>query len=338
MNSSRRVRIIIDAMGGDFAPSEIVKGAVLASQKQDVEIILVGPVDIITAEVAKYNGHNPHLRYIGAEGFVREGDSPASALQSRPNSSITVAIKALKAGEGDAVISAGPTGALVGSAIRHLGMIEGIERPVIGGSLSNFAPKTVLMDCGVNVDCKPYHLLTFAIMGSVYARKFLNIDNPTVALLNIGAEENKGNRLVREAYPVLKQSGLNFIGNIEGNEILTGKANVIICDGFVGNVLFKFIEGGLDLINRWLRNKLRLFPFPGLLKLLSKDLTSLTNVPESAGSGLIWGVNGVALKMHGASRAPEVAQKIGQAKLVVEMDVLGAVKSELAAIGSKVNV
>lgn len=335
-----RVRILLDAMGGDFAPTEIVKGAILGVQKHDVEISLIGPKALINAELVKYNGRHPRLSCVDANGFIKEGESESAALsaQSHPDASMAVAVKMLRAGEADAVLSAGPTAALVGSAIRYLGMIDGIERPVIGGSLSTFAPTTVMMDCGVNVDCKPYHLLTFAVMGSIYAKKFLNIANPSVALLNIGAEENKGNRVVREAYSLLKESGLNFIGNVEGNEILAGKANVVVCDGFVGNILFKFTEGGLELIHSWLRRRLRFLPLRGLLKLLSKDLTSLTNMPESAGSGIIWGVDGIALKMHGASRAPEVAEKIAQAKLVVNMDVLGSIKSELAAIKTKVKV
>lgn len=335
---NRKVRIALDAMGGDHAPTEIVKGAILAGQKHDIEITLVGPVDIITAELAKYNGHNPRLRCLSSDGFVKEEDAPALAVQRNSNTSVAVAVKMLKAGQADVVISAGPTAALVGATIRHLGMIEGIERPVIGGALSTFAPKTVLMDCGVNVDSKPDHLLTFAIMGTIYARKFLKIENPSVALLNIGAEENKGSRLMRETYPLLKSSGLNFIGNIEGNEILTGKANVVICDGFIGNILFKFIEGGFEAIQYWLKAKLKPFPLPGLFKILSRDLTKLTSLPESAGSGIIWGVDGIVLKMHGASKAQEVAEKISQAKMVVEMDVLGSLKSELATFGSKVIV
>lgn len=337
---NRKVRIVVDAMGGDYAPTEIVKGAVLAAQKQsDVDITLVGPVETITAEMARYNSHSSLVHFIGADDSIKEGESPVLTAQSRSNSSVAVAVKALRAGEADAVISAGPTGALVGSTIRYLGMIDGIERPVIGGALATFAPDTVLMDCGVNVDCKPSHLLTFAIMGTIYARKFLNIENPSIAILNIGAEENKGNRVTRETYALLKESGLNFIGNVEGNEIMSGKANVIICDGFVGNVLFKFTEGGLELINKWLKSKFGRFPLTvPIFKLISRDLTSLTRIPQSAGSGIIWGVNGVVLKMHGASRAPEVAEKIAQARLVVSLDVLNSLKTELATIGSKLKV
>jgi len=333
--ANRKVKIVVDAMGGDYAPGEIVKGAALAAEKNDIEITLVGPEDTMAAQLAKYNGSQLPLRWVRADEFIREDDPPALSARPRSNTSLAVAAKTVRAGEAGAMVSAGPTAALVGNALRYLGMIEGIERPVIGGALAAFAPNTVLMDCGVNVDCKPYHLLTFAVMGSIYARKFLKIDNPTVALLNIGAEENKGNRLVRESYSLLQKSGLNFIGNVEGNDVLAGRANVIVCDGFIGNILFKFSEGGFNVINKWLKNKLKPIPLPGLFKLLSRDLLSLTSMPESAGSGLIWGVNGITLKMHGASRAPEVAEKIAQAKLVVEMDVLGSLKTELASIKSK---
>jgi len=322
-------------MGGDYAPSEIVKGAVLAAEKYDVEIILAGPVDTMATELAKNNGSRLPVRCVEAKEFIREDEPSAVSTYIRPGTSIAVAAKTVRAGEAEAMVSAGPTAALVASSLRYLGMIDGIERPAIGGALATFAPNTVLMDCGVNVDCKPYHLLTFAIMGSIYAKKLLNIANPTVALLNIGAEENKGNRLVQESYSLLQKSGLNFIGNVEGNEILAGKANVIVCDGFVGNILFKFCEGGFSVVDKWLKNKLKRFPLPGLLSRLSKDLTSLTSMPESAGSHLIWGVDGITLKIHGASRAPQVADKIAQAKLVVDMDVLGSLKSELASIKSK---
>ena len=153
----------------------------------------------------------------------------------------------------------------------------------------------------------------------------------------IGAENGKGSDLTRESYALLDNSGLNFIGNVEGSGILRGEANVIVCDGFVGNILFKFCEGGFSVINNWLKNELKPFPLRGLFKRLSKDLTSLTSIPESVGSGLIWGIDGVALKIHGASRAQEVAEKIEQAKLVVDMDVIGSLKSELAAIRKKLN-
>ena len=269
--AKRKVRIAVDAMGGDYAPEEIIKGSVMAVNAEGVEIVLVGPPDTIPAELAKHNSPNLPIRCVGADGYITENHRPALSAR-RPNTSVAIAAKTVKAGEADAMVSAGPTGALVASALKSMGMINGIERPVIGGALATFAPNTVLMDCGVNVDCKPYQMLTFAIVGSIYAKKLLNIENPTVALLNIGTEEGKGNDLARQSYSLLQQSGLNFIGNVEGNDILSGEANVIVCDGFVGNILFKFCEGGFDVINEWLKRKFKnrafCYGFPWKLKQL----------------------------------------------------------------------
>ena len=225
--TNQRVRVAIDAMGGDYAPEEIVKGAVAAAEKDDIEVILVGPTDRIKPELAKYDISHLPVHHVNAKDVIQEGKHPALAVRRKPNSSIAIAAKMVKAGEADGLLGATATGALVTSAIRFLGMIDGVERPVIGSVLSSIAPKTAIFDLGANTDCKPHHLVTFAIVGSVYARIFLDVANPTVALLNIGKEENKGNRLVQETYPLLEESGLNFIGSVEGSGILSGQANVI---------------------------------------------------------------------------------------------------------------
>ena len=334
----RKVKVALDAVGGDYAPEEIVKGAVLAAQQDDVEISLVGPADVINDELAKYDFSHLPLHFVESDGSIDETESPALAVRRRPNASIAVAVKMVKAGEADAVVGAGSTGALVTSALRFLGMVDGIQRPVVGGPIFGVAPNTILMDCGANVDTKPYHLVTFAVVGSIYAKKLLNVANPTVALLNIGAEENKGNELTRQTYPLLQKSGLNFIGNIEGNEILSGRANVIVCDGFVGNILFKFGESGVEFVTNLVKSKLKSYPLLSLFKRPFKDLTSLFGESYSIGDGLIWGINGITLKIHGASRASDVAKKVAQAKLVVDMDVVGSLKTELAAIRSQLNL
>jgi len=188
VRTNQRVRVAVDAMGGDYAPVEIVKGAVLAAEKNDLEVVLVGPTDIVEAELAKYGASRLPIRCVRADEFIKEGENPALAVRRKPNASIAVAARMVKAGEADGLVSAGPTGAMVSAAIQYLGMIEGIERPVLGGDIFDPAPNTVLFDCGVNIDCKPYHLLTFAVIGSVYCKKLLNVANPTVGLLNIGAE------------------------------------------------------------------------------------------------------------------------------------------------------
>jgi len=308
VKAGQKIRVAVDAMGGDYAPEEIVKGAVSAAEGDGLEVLLVGPQDAVGAELAKYNTSGLPIRHIPSDGYIEEGENPALAARHKPNSSIAVAMRMMKEGKADGLISGGPTGAVVTSAIYTIGMIEGIKRPVIGGAIFDAAPQTVMFDCGVNMDCRPYHLLTFAIVGSVYCKKLLGVPEPTVALLNIGAEGSKGNQLTKETYPLLEKSGLNFVGNIEGFELLSERANVIVCDAFVGNVLFKFVES------------------IGLFKDSAGD-----DEKRDLGGGLIWGVNGIVRKIHGHSRASHVALKISHVKQAVEVDLIGAVKSELAA-------
>ncbi len=310
----RGISIALDAMGGDYAPGDMVKGAVLAAESRDVELILVGPTDIIGAELAKCNSAKLSIRIVHADDVVPEGANPALAVRQKPNSSIAVAARMVKTGEADGLISAGPTGAIVAAAVQYLGMVEGIERPVMGGAIFDTAPDTVVFDCGVNMDCKPYHLLTFAIIGHVYCRKLLGIDKPAIGLLNIGTEEGKGNQLAREAYPLLKKSGLNFIGNIEGNQMMSGRANVLVCDAFVGNILFKF-AGSLGLFH---------------------DLPEARGYNQ--GGGLVFGVNGIVRKLQGASRAPHVAATIHQTKDAIKVDFIGALKLELTSVANLVNI
>ncbi len=303
-----KIRVVVDAMGGDYAPEEIVKGAVEAAKDEGLEVLLTGPPDIVEAELAKYDTSGRAIRNIPSQDYIKEGENPALAARGKTNSSISVAMRTLKNGEADGLVSAGPTGAVVTSAIVNIGMIEGIKRPVIGGAIFDAAPKTVMFDCGVNMDCKPYHLLTFAVIGSVYCRKLLGVADPTIGLLNIGKEGAKGNELTKAAYGLLEKSGLNFIGNVEGFELLSGKANVIVCDAFVGNVLFKFVES---------------------VGMFNDDAGA--DDKHDLGGGLIWGVNGIVRKVHGHSRAPHVAVKISHVKMAVKVGLIDAIKTELAA-------
>jgi glycerol-3-phosphate acyltransferase PlsX len=330
-----KVRVAVDAMGGDYAPGEIIKGAVFAAQKGDVEIALTGPMDILERELAKYSSsNNLPIRCVEASEVIKEGESPASAVRRKPNSSIVVATRLVKSGEADAIVSAGSTGAVAVSAIQFIGMIEGVQRPTIGGTLGSFAPNIIMMDLGANVDCKPYQFLTFAIAGSVFAKKLLNITNPTIALLSVGSEEGKGNEVVRESYSLLKNSGLNFIGNIEGSDILRGKANVIVCDGFVGNVLLKFYESIGDYALDYLKRKLgKNPPLRGMAKLLFNRFFPITRISyegEEEGGGILWGIDGVARIAHGSSQAPHIAHAIAGASNAVRADIIGCLKEELA--------
>ncbi len=330
-----RVRVAVDAMGGDYAPEEIVKGAVLAAQKDDVEIFLVGSADILEQELAKCkvtSGSSVHI--VGASEFIKEDESPVDVIRRKPNCSIAVAAKMVRGAEAHALVSAGSSGAAAISAIQFIGMVDGVHRPALVGSLGSFGRNTVMVDLGANVDCSPRQFLTFAIAGSVYAKKFLNITDPKIALLSTGSEESKGNDAVREAYSLLKNSGLNFVGNIEGGDVLSGKANVIVCDGFVGNVVLKFYESFAGYAQDWTERKLKKYlPAGALVRLVFNALfpaTKISSETEKRGGGILWGVDGVVKIAHGASRAPRIANAIESAKEAVKAGVVESFKSELA--------
>jgi glycerol-3-phosphate acyltransferase PlsX len=206
-----------------------------------------------------------------------------------------------------------------------------------GGAFLQLAPKTVTLDLGANVGCQPYHLVDFAVAGSVFARTFLGIDNPTVGLLNVGAEEGKGNELAKAAYPLLKKSGLNFIGNVEGMDIPGGKANVIVCDGFVGNILVKFCEGLGRIVSQWLTQELKDNLNPSDVEKVSRKLYGLMSPAEVMGGGPLWGVDGVVAVAHGSSRAPQIVGTIKQAKLAVESGFVDTLRTELEKAQARIS-
>lgn len=332
------MKIAVDAMGGDFAPEEIIKGAVQGAKDYNVGIILVGPQERIQVELAKYDTACLDIEIVHTDEYLIEGEHPAYAMRKKRNASIMLATKLIREGKTAAAVGAGPTGGVFASALQVLGTLEGLARPVIGGQFLGFAPETIMIDLGGNVDSRPDQLLDFGIVGMVYARKWMNISNPTVALLSNGVEEGKGNEVVRETHALFKKSGLNFIGYVEGNDIAYGKVNVIICDGFVGNVVAKFCEGLGDITARWLENELRSkLPEDETSKIITA-LKRATIPADAMGGGPLWGVNGVVCKAHGRSKAPEIAMTIGTAKRAVELDLTGTLKSELAAIRSKMNL
>jgi len=336
MTQNGRVRVAVDAMGGDYAPEEIVKGAVLAARKNDVEVLLVGSTNILEKELARrrFTNNGSSIHVVEASEVIREDEPPIDVLRHKPNCSVAVAAKMVKSGEADAFVSAGSSAAAALSAIQFMGMLDGVGRPAIVGSLGSFAPNTVMVDLGATADCKPHQFLTFAIAGSVYAKKFLNIADPKIGLLNTGSEENKGSEIGREAYALLKNSGLNFVGNIEGNDILNGKANVIVCGGLVGNVVLKFYESIAGHARDWTAQKMKKYPPAGaLVKLLFNGLFPVTKISgesEKRGGGILWGVDGVVRIAHGASHAPQIANAIEGAKEAVKAEVIESFKLDLA--------
>ena len=332
------MKIAIDAMGGDFAPVEIIKGAVEGAREYNVGIIFAGPENIIKAELEKYDTTDLDLEIVHTDEYLIEGEHPALAMRKKRKASIMVATKLVRDGQASAAIGVGPTGGVFAAALQALGTIGGLSRPVIGGQFLGFAPNTTMIDLGGNVDSRPDQLLDFAIIGTVYARKWMEIPNPTVALASNGVEEGKGNEVVKATYDLLKQSGLNFIGNVEGNDIALGKADVVICDGFVGNLVAKFCEGLGTIIGDWLQEELA-------EKLSTEDMTDLLTSfrlamirADSLGGGPLWGINGVVCKAHGRSKAADVARTIGTAKKTVEIDLVDTFQKELAEIKSRINI
>jgi phosphate acyltransferase len=332
------IKIAVDAMGGDLAPADVVRGAVDAAAKENIGIVLVGPEDKIKAELSKYDTAGLPIDVLHTDEYLIEGEQPAYALRTKRKASVSLAVKMVRDRQAQAAFSAGTTGGVIAAALGILGMMDGISRPVLGGPFVGFAPDTVIMDVGGNVDIRPDQLLDFAIVGSVYAKTLLNIENPKVAILSVGAEEGKGNELVKEAYPLFKESGLNFIGNVEGYDIPAGKANVVVCDGFVGNILVKFYEALGHVESRWLEKRLAGKLPETEIKEVCNDLMKITNAAATGGGGPIWAVNGLVIKAHGKSNYQEIAAGVKSAADLVEKDMVNILKKELSDIRTRLNI
>ena len=331
---ANRVRVVLDAMGGDYGPEETVKGALLAAANSPVEIILVGDRDQVKSHLWGATDGLP-ITVVASEGKIIEEEHPVQALRQKPRASIVVATQLVKSGKADALVSMGSTGATVAAATLALGTLEGLERPCLGGPFLGLAPNTVVVDMGSNVDCRPSTLLDFAVMGSVFANQFLGTQRPRVGLLSIGSEEAKGNRQVREAYQVFKDSGLDFVGNVEGMDFFTGKADVIVCDGFVGNVLLKFTEGLGAAMSAYLKRVLTAKLPEDEVEPIATRVWEVNNLPKKMG-GPLFGINGYVVVGHGASRAEGVAGAIDTARRCVEVGLVDSMRRELAALRSGV--
>jgi len=324
----RRLRIAVDAMGGDFAPVETVKGAVQAAREYGTEVILVGHLDAVNEELAKYDTAGLPIRSFHAEEFIPDGGNAISAIRDKRHASILVANRLVKEGWADAVIGAGHSGACLVASSVVLGRLEGIERPACGACLA-IAPNSFAIDLGPNTNCTAEHLFQFAVMGTVYMQTAIGIANPTVAVLSNGSEEGKGNRVSKQAYQLLKDSDLNFIGNVEGHDIVSGKANVIVCDGFTGNVLAKFVEGLSQRLVNDLEEALG-DHWPTVARLPVIDqLRNMVDITSFDG-GLLLGVEGVSVLCHGRSDAKAIKRTIQRACHAVETRVVERVKSALA--------
>ncbi len=316
--------IAVDAMGGDDAPLTPVAGAVLAAREGNVRVALVGDPEAVQRELAGADADGLAIDIVASEGVVAEGEHPALALRRNPKVSIAVAVGLVKTGGADAAVSMGSTGATMAASVLTLGLFPGLERPTLGGPFIALAPDTAIIDLGANLDCRPSQLLSFAAMGATLMRSYRGIENPRVALLSVGSEETKGNRQVRETYGLLRASGLNFVGNIEGHEIFEDKANVVVCDGFVGNVLLKFTEGLAGAAAAHLA---------GALGADSPAVARIKGLADQAlqGGGPLLGVNGVVIAGHGRTSAAGIAAGVEFARKTLEWDLVRVMRDDLAA-------
>src|SRR5665648_525271 len=300
------MKIALDAMGGDYAPEEVVKGAVLALEERDLEIILLGDIEKVKGELVKYKYNKDKLSIINCKEYIETGEFPLDAIRNKRDSSIVIGMKLIKNNQADAFISAGNSGAIMAAALLELGCIPQIRRPAIAAILPSAKGKVLLLDVGANVDCKPEHLLQFAFIGSKYAKYILKMEDPKIGLLNIGEEENKGNKFSQDAYKILKNSNINFVGNIEGKDIFKGKVDVAVCDGFIGNILLKCSEGLAKLllteINQMVISQLPQNQEMDKLKENFMNLVKITDYTEQGGSPLL-GISGLCFICHGRSKA-----------------------------------
>ena len=316
------MRIAVDVMGGDYAPHELVAGAVKWIQENDSQVVLVGKEDVIKAELTKYVFDPSRLSIVNASEVIGMEESPATAIRRKKDASIVVASKLVKNEQADALISCGSTGAQMAAAIFILGRMEGIERPPIVASIPNMNGKnTLLIDVGANVDCKAKQLLQFAILGKTYA-SISGIANPRVALLNNGEEESKGNSLSIETHSLLKQQpDLNFVGNIEGREMFSNSCDVVVCDGFTGNIVLKTMEGMAMFLARLIT--MEIGQMPSIFNKL--DYTK-------AGGAPLLGINGVSIVCHGSSKQEALFNGIRIAEECVKRQMVKLQQEELAKI------
>jgi phosphate acyltransferase len=329
------IRIAVDAMGGDHAPDTIVDGAVAAARHLDAEILLVGARERVEAALVPH-GHptRPGIRVVDAPDVVEMTEAPAAALRRKPGASIRVAAEAVSRGEAVALVSAGHTGAVVMAAYAAFGTLPGVDRPALATAIPTRNAPAVLLDAGASVECRPQHLLQFAIMGGVYARVAYGVARPRVGLLSIGEEANKGNELTREAHRLLKQAPVNFIGNVEGREIYSGVADVIVCDGFTGNIVLKTSEGLVETAEALLGDELQGTFSSQVGYLLSRRafrrFRRRLDYSEYGGA-LLLGVAGLAIVCHGRSSAKAVRNAIAMAYRLGSGDFIGRVEREIAA-------
>lgn len=329
------MKIAVDAMGGDYAPEEVVLGAIEAVKSYSLDVVLVGDTNKIEEVLNRYGvKDNSHLSIVHASQVIDMGEHPAQAIRKKKDASIVVATQLVKDGACDAVVAPGSTGAAVTAALLGLGRIKGIERPCIATPIPSKKGITVLLDSGANANSKPKHLVEGAIMGSHYAKYILGVDKPAVGLLNIGEEASKGNELAQATYPLLeKMKTISFYGNVEGRDIPKGTVDVVVCDGFVGNVILKFGEGMAMFIIRLVKDTIKSSGFIAKLGALAvypalRTLKKRLDFTEYGGAPLL-GVDGSFIICHGSSKAKAIKNAIRVAGELAQQDVVGHIRKSI---------
>ncbi len=328
-------RIALDVMGGDHAPAELVRGGIQAARIHNVRVLLVGNRPDIEALLSSLNPQSARIDIVPATQSVDMDQDPVQAVRDRPDASVVVANRLVRDNEADAAVTVGHTGAGLVAALFTLGRLPGIDRPAVGVPYLSIQPNTLLIDAGVNVDVRPRHLLQFAAAGSAYMQAIRGIPSPTVGLLTNGIEDNKGGRVSRQAFALLRQSKLNFVGNLEGLDLPRGTANVIVCDGLLGNVALKVSEGlsevmlriVADELNNVVTGEIAERVVSPVIRRLQRD-----NSYAHIGAMPLLGVNGITLIGHGRSRAPAIVGAIGQAKQAVEARLVDALQTAVNAV------
>jgi len=327
------MRIVLDAMGGDHAPQLVVEGGVMAAREYGIEVVLVGPQEVVEAELAKHDTAGLSLPVVHASEVIEMTDEPSVAARKKRDSSMVVGMNLLKSGEADAFTTAGNSGGALAAALFRLGRIKGIKRPALSTVFPTRKGLCFISDIGANTDCRPVYLLQFGIMGSAYAERVLGIPNPRVGIVSNGEEEGKGNILVKEAFKLLKESDLNFIGNVEGKDIPAGLADVVVTDGFSGNIVIKLSEGVASLLMGVMEEEIKKRPVAMLGALLARsalrEVKSRLDYSEYAGAPLL-GVDGVVIVGHGRSNAKAIKNMVRVGKEAVEKGMLEAIKEGIA--------
>ena len=332
---SEQIRVAVDAMGGDNAPSEIVKGAVAAvNSRKDIRVLLIGRQDAVEAELKKYTYPADQIQAVHASEVIEMAEPPVAAIRSKKDSSIVVGMNMVKRQEADAFVSAGSTGAVLVGGQVIVGRIRGIERPPLASLIPTKSGVTLLLDCGANVDARASHLVQFAKMGSIYMENALGVKSPKVGILNIGAEEEKGNALVKETFPLLKEcKELNFIGSVEARDIPSGGCDVVVCEAFSGNIVLKMYEGTaatlLSVVKESMLTSLRSKIGALLVKPALKQALKSFDATRYGGAPLL-GLKGLVVKTHGSSKAVEIENSIIQCVQFKEQRINEKIKEHIA--------